>query len=224
MNDMKLSSNKKHLIITTALNITDFGTLSSDDLAVRLADYESCFFHCLKFKDDFDTMTIIEGIEKNKKIKEFEESGIPVYYSKMDNNRNKGMNEFHHIWDFIKQDFIAEEDIIIKLTGRYIMTNTSILSYFDDNIDFVGKIGVGLYIDTNSILGCLYGFRKKYYRKMYDSIINNTHYEAMLFNVAKANPNTIIINDVNTKIGFITSIWSPGGSFPKPANFLKVYL
>ena len=216
---------RKHLIITSALNSTEFA-LSSDDLAVRLAEYERCFFHCLKFKDEFDTINIIECIEKNNKIKEFEDTGIPVYYSELDNNKNKGMNEFDHIWNFIKQDFIGEEDIIIKLTGRYIMINTKILSYFNDNnIDFVGKRSDDIYPSANGIHGFLYGFRKKYYRKIYDPNINaNAHYEILLFNFASSNPdNTIIIT--NGKIGVSTSIWIPAGcNSPKPTNFLKLYL
>ena len=142
---------KKYLIITSALNTPK---LNSDQLVIRLADYRSGFYHVLRFKDNFDTITLIECLSKEniKEFEEFKDLGINTYYSTFDNHhKNKGANELCHIWDFIKEDFIDEEDIIVKITGRYILNDVNILTYFNDNnIDVVVKTDKDVYHNSAS--------------------------------------------------------------------------
>jgi len=225
--------------------------LQRGEYEVRTSDYLSSFYHANRFKNEFDSITIIECISKSEKY--LEEVGIPVYYSNYNNDLNaydKSMNEISHIWDFVKQDYIDDDDVIIKLSGRYILYDTSILSYFNNKeIDAVAKDADDIYRIVSSkgveygnegVHTFLWGFRKKFFRQLYDYAVSvrakgdNHQIEKMtkefiirykLENITFRKPQKIIILSKDDKIGCITCLWSHvldiGEGVP---NFLKLYV
>jgi hypothetical protein len=157
----------KHLIITSA-NFPEaecHATLGHPH-EVRLSDYLSSFYHALRFKGHFDSMAIIETVAITR-LSFLENSGIPVYYSTFDNRyANKGVNEVLHIWDFIQQGKFQEDDVFVKLTGRYLLSNVDILGYFTPEIELVAKNDGDLYHPSSrGVHTFLYGFRKSFFRQ-----------------------------------------------------------
>lgn len=123
----------------------------------RISDYKKSFDYALKFRDSFDSITIIETVSKIK-VQELEENGIDVYYSNFDNSfKNKGLNEMFHIQDFIKNSTISNEDLIIKITGRYLIENVDILNI---NLDFVAKYDGDIYPGNKGVHTFFFGFKK----------------------------------------------------------------
>ena len=157
----------KHLIITTAI-IPEELCLQTIGYSYeqRMYDYKNSFDSTLLLKDKFDSITIIETVSKEK-VDFLEESGISVYYSKFDNHfTNKGINEMFHIQDFLQKSNIDDNDLIIKLSGRYLIENASILSI---NNDIIAKYDGDIYPGDRGVHTFFFGFKKK----LFAEFINN---------------------------------------------------
>ncbi|MBD1364782.1 hypothetical protein IDJ77_13255 [Mucilaginibacter sp. ZT4R22] len=99
-----------HLIITTA-NITEaFG--------VRKQQYVESIEAALKYAAFFDTYTILECFsEKEAYLDKYN-----TFYSREGNPyRDKGLNEMNHLRAFLEQSPLADDDSIIKLSGKYVI-------------------------------------------------------------------------------------------------------
>jgi len=201
----------KHLIITTAIVPEEicFQKLGYS-YEQRSADYIKSFEHGLLFKDNFNSITIIEMIS-NEKIDILENSGINVYYSKFDNLFvNKGINEIFHIIDFFKNSNIKDDDLIIKITGRYLMMNDNILKI---DSDFIAKYDGDIYSPLNrGIHTFFFAFKKKLFIEFFNSLdfVNNNYDNICIewllkdFMIQKNIP----ILDKNYKLGVITCLYN----------------
>lgn len=232
---------KKILLIHTA-SFPD-GHLNND-YQVRKTDYESSFYHALKHRSDFDSIHLVETFSKTN-VDFLDNSGIPVFYSKFANNRSKSMNEILHTKEFVDQDWIDDDDIIIKLTGRYILYDTRILNYFKEGIDFVAKDGDDLFkwashvneqYGNKGVHTFLYGFRKKFFKEIVDfaNFVNKQgqrdtlQIEHLVKRISWNRPNCIILNK-DEKIGAITCMFNHRNDIGKTdfligSNFMRVFV
>ena len=177
----------------------------------RMSDYKKSFEYALKLKDKFDSITIIETVSKEKVI-ELEESGLEVYYSKFDNSfSNKGINEMIHIKDFLLASQINDNDLIVKLTGRYLILNDNILNI---DSDFIAKYDGDIYDPINrGVHTFFFGVKKKTFLEFieYLNIIAGYRYDNVCiewlvkgFMLSKNIP----ILDSFYKLGVITCLYS----------------
>ena len=168
----------KHLIITTAI-IPKEKCLNQLGYSYeqRMEDYKNSFESVLKLKDKFDSITIIETISK-KKILELEESGINVYYSKFKNSfTNKGMNEMFHILEFLHNSSINDDDLVIKIIGRYLMENADILNI---DSDFIAKYDGDIYPGDRGVHTFFFGFKKRLFMEFIESLdVTNNNYSSV---------------------------------------------
>lgn len=162
----------KHLIITSAIIPRE---LCQQKLGYsyeqRISDYKQTFESALALKDKFDSITIVETVSKEV-VDILEDSGIVVYYSKFDNSfENKGLNEMFHINDFLQQSKISDDDMVIKLTGRYSIVNDNILNVVSD---FIAKFDGDIYDPCNrGVHTFLFGFKKKLFTEFINSLVIN---------------------------------------------------
>lgn len=123
---------KSYLIITAA-------HLNSD----RNSEYERSLKSIFQFSSFFDKIFLLECV--SKKIEDLEylkNYGVEIIISDFDNsNTNYGINEFLHIDCFLKNNIeIAEEDNIVKITGRYLLKTDSILKKIPFNGNILAKL------------------------------------------------------------------------------------
>jgi len=103
-----------HLIITTA-NI-------GDHYEERKQQYLQSIERALQFDYLFDSCTILECVSSEEAYL----NDYNVHYSKVKNRYpEKGLNEMQHLKAFIEQSSFSENDFIIKLTGRYMLEDSS---------------------------------------------------------------------------------------------------
>ena len=200
----------KHLIITTAI-IPKAICLSTLGYSYeqRMNDYKQSFEYALKLKDKFDSITIIETVSKEKVV-ELEESDIKVYYSNFDNSFvNKGLNEMFHIQDFLNNSNIDDNDLIIKLSGRYLIINENILNI---NLDIIAKYDGDIYGLNKGVHTFLFGFKKKLFNEFINFLdVKKHNYDLTCiewlvkdFILSKNIP----ILDPNYKLGVMTSLYN----------------
>jgi hypothetical protein len=85
----------------------------------RCDEYIDSYKLIYDMKHLFLSITIIETISKVK-IDYLENSGLNVFYSKLDNpSSNKGTNWLNHVSNFLSNSELNDDDIIIFITGRY---------------------------------------------------------------------------------------------------------
>ncbi|MEQ7798431.1 hypothetical protein ABDJ41_01360 [Pedobacter sp. ASV1-7] len=105
---------KTHLVITTA-NIVD-------RYQNRKEQYMQSIERALQFHYLFDSYTILECFSSNEEYL----NDLNVYYSRVLNvYPEKGLNEMQHLKGFINQSSFQADDLIIKLTGRYMLEDNS---------------------------------------------------------------------------------------------------
>jgi len=132
---------KPHIISTSA-HLND---------PIRVSEYIDGYKLIYGIKEKFDSITIIETISQIK-LDYLEDSGLPVYYSKLGNpNLNKGVNWLNHVTSFLSQSTINGDEIVIFITGRYKLINTNIFTLIkthmlDEKIDFIAKDDSDLYV------------------------------------------------------------------------------
>jgi hypothetical protein len=105
---------KIHLVITTA----NIGTHYQD----RKEQYLQSIERALQFDYLFNSYTILECVSSNEVyLKDYN-----VHYSKVQNlYPEKGLNEMQHLKAFINQSSFNDDDLIVKLTGRYMLEDNS---------------------------------------------------------------------------------------------------
>jgi hypothetical protein len=219
------------LIITSAMVLPDTNP-DCGNYEVRIADYLSSFYYANRFKNIFDSINIIECVSKNPD--DFKGIDIPIHYSGFDNSAGKSMNEINHIWNFLQHDYINDNDIIIKLSGRYILYNTNILSHFNDEIEAVAKDSDDLYEGVSSkgeeygnegVHTFLWGFRKHFFRDFfnYSQSRNGEQIEKMVKEFMISRTKTVILKK-NQKIGCITCLWTHEPDRQCIPNFVRTYV
>lgn len=168
-----------YLIITAS--IQDKYTLSDSD--ERKKRYFDCISQTLKYLPNTITPIIVE----NNGIREtfldnfiHNESKVRVIYTNNNNRlyKNKGVNEFFDIKSVIDILNIDDNDIIIKLTGRYrALSSTFFMNILNDNskydafIKFFGTCSLK-FEDYDCILGC-YALRAIFFKLFNPIIIDN---------------------------------------------------
>jgi hypothetical protein len=166
-----------HLIITAAIVPEEkcFSQLGYS-YQQRMMDYRKSFEYALRLKDKFDSMTIVAF--PNERVSELENSGIKVYYSNFDNSFvNKGLNEMYHIYDFLKNSDIKNEDMIIKISGRYLIENDTILNI---DRDFIAKYDGDIYPGNRGVHTFILGFKKGLFLEFFNSLdVENNNYDSV---------------------------------------------
>lgn len=201
----------KHLIITTAHIPKESCLIKIGyDYQIRVQDYIESFKSALKLSNKFDSIKIIETVSKEK-IDYLENSGIDVYYSTFDNSFiNKGLNEMYHIKNFLDNNEIYADDMIVKLSGRYIIVNDNILNL---DSDFIAKFDGDIYDPFNRGVHTFYfAFKKSLFLEFINWLnIENTNndytpieWKVKEFLLVK----NIKILDNSYKIGVITCLFS----------------
>lgn len=177
----------------------------------RMKDYRNSFQSALLLKDFFSTISIIECIAKHS-VKELESSAIEVYYSNFNNSyKNKGINEVLHIYDFLKNYRIADNDTIVKLTGRYNIVSNSIINLGKN--DIVAKYDGDIYPGDKGVHTFLYKFKKSSFNKFVEwlDISNNNTYDNVciewLLKDFMELENIPILNN-NTYLGVTTCLYN----------------
>ncbi len=164
-----------YLIITTSI-ANRFGL---KDPSERKARYLYAISETLKCLPDSICPIIVENNgQRETYLDNFTHCGKPVSVIYTTNNtlnfRNKGANELIDIKEVIMRVGISDEDMIIKLTGRYRVISSAffdeiVVEYntYDAFIKFFG-ICSGRFDNNDCVLG-LYALRSKYY-KLYNHL------------------------------------------------------
>jgi hypothetical protein len=83
-------------------------------------------------------------VENNGQRKTFlDDFGLPVLYTNNNtiNTNNKGIKELHDIFDCINFFNIKDDDMIVKLTGRYVVDiDSEVFKILDNNLDNIDCI------------------------------------------------------------------------------------
>ncbi len=120
-----------HLIITTANVQLNY--------AERKVQYIKSIEKVLKFRYLFNRYTVLECASSYEDYL----ASYNTYYTKVDNVLpEKGLNEMQHLKAFIEQSLFEPNDIIVKLTGRYLLEDSSFLNkvhLLKDDFDSIFK-------------------------------------------------------------------------------------
>lgn len=112
-------------------------------------------------------------VENNGRRETFLDNfGLDVLYT--NNNaiqtNNKGIKELKDVWDCIKYFNIQDEDLIVKVTGRYILQeNSDFISALSEDIDCIMKYGNCSYTVKHKVPECLtvlVAMKTKYVKKI----------------------------------------------------------
>ncbi|WP_432713742.1 hypothetical protein [Pedobacter sp.] len=126
-----------HLIITTAS--------IKENYLQRKEQYIKSIDLALKFDYLFDSCTVLECFSAHEDYLD----AYPVFYSKVQNKYpEKGLNEMQHIKAFLEQSPFKEQDGIIKLTGRYLLEDSSFFNkvrLLEDDYDSIFKDDSDIY-------------------------------------------------------------------------------
>jgi hypothetical protein len=168
-----------YLIITTSIN-NKYGSKDSEERRQR---YLYAIGETLKLLPEEITPIIVENNGQRETYLDIfyhNSKKVNVYYT--DNNKlpfkSKGINEIIDIKEVIEKYNIQNEDIIIKLTGRYRALSTlffnEVINNQDDYEAFVKFYGVcSLKFERyDCVLGC-YAIRAKYIKLFNHLTINN---------------------------------------------------
>ncbi|MGV3547074.1 MAG: hypothetical protein ACO1N4_08430 [Pedobacter sp.] len=118
-----------HLIITTAnihLNYVE-----------RKEQYIKSIEQALKFSYLFDSYTILECASSHENYLD----NYNTHYSKVKNVfPEKGLNEMRHLKAFIEQSPLKSMDTIVKLTGRYLLEDSTFFNKVQFKKEFFDSI------------------------------------------------------------------------------------
>lgn len=168
-----------YLIITTSIN-NRFGNI---DTTERRERYLYAISETLKILPAHICPIIVENNgERATYLDNFVHNGQPVKVLYTTNNslpfKSKGTNEILDIKEVIQRVGINDDDIIIKLTGRYRLLGSQFLEGVISNQDvcdafikFFGTCSLK-YEEYDCILG-LYALRAKYYKLLNHLTIDN---------------------------------------------------
>jgi hypothetical protein len=117
-----------YLILTTSLLNRAYSEYSED----RLARYRQAIQDSLRWiPDDVQPIIVENNGPRKTGLEEFQHAGkkVPVVYTT--NNvrmyRNKGVNELMDLHEVIRQRGIKDDEVVIKLTGRYRMLSSKMV-------------------------------------------------------------------------------------------------
>jgi hypothetical protein len=171
-----------YLIITTSIN-TKYNTQNDEH---RKKTYLDSIEKTLSFVPSNIKPIIVE----NNGIREtfLDIFQCDIYYTENNFNQqhHKGINELEDIKSVINKYNIEDEDIIIKITGRYHLINNTFLKLILDNQDFDAYIKffnvcTSTFCCDDSVLG-LYAMRCKYLKQFnYDDFSKSPETEFALF-------------------------------------------
>jgi hypothetical protein len=168
-----------YLIITTSIN-NRFGNKNEDERRER---YIYAIEETLKLLPYIIKPLIVENNgERPTYLDKFYHCKRHVKVMYTDNNshqfKSKGINEFLDIKEVIDRYGIEDDDIIIKLTGRYRSLSSAFFNYIIENennydafIKFFGTCSLK-YEEYDCILGC-YALRAKYFKLFNHYTIDN---------------------------------------------------
>jgi hypothetical protein len=168
-----------YLIITTSI-INRFGL---KDPSERKARYLYAISETLKYLPETICPIIVENNgQRGTYLDSFTHGDKPVRVIYTTNNtlnfRNKGANELVDIKEAIGKAGILDEDMIIKLTGRYRILSSAFfnevieeLNAYDAFVKFFGVCS-RRFDDNDCVLG-LYALRAKYYKLQNHLAIDN---------------------------------------------------
>lgn len=150
-----------HLIITAG-NI-------KEHYQERKQQYIKSIDCALEYDYFFKSITVLECVSPYEDYL----SPYPVFYSKLLNRfPEKGLNEMAHIRAFLAQSSIDENDLVIKLTGRYLLEDSSFFNkvkILEDRYDSIFKDDSDIYkgLGYHTFLYCM---RKSRFLETIDSL------------------------------------------------------
>lgn len=160
-----------YLIITTSIN-NKFGTQNDE----RKERYLYAISETLKLIS-FKTIIVENNGKRDTYLDRFKSKNVDVYYT--DNNKynfkSKGVNEMLDIKDVIRTYGIKDDDIIIKLTGRYRLLSPLFLNEINEKYDVFIKfysVQTLKFEEYDCVLGC-YAIRVNYLKLFNHLLINN---------------------------------------------------
>ena len=160
-----------YLIITTSIN-NKFGTYNDE----RKERYLYAISETLKFVS-CKTIIVENNGKRDTYLDQFKSENVDVYYT--DNNKynftSKGVNEMLDVKEVIRVYDIKDDDIIIKLTGRYRLLSPLFLNEINEKYDaFIKFYGVTTlkFEEYDCVLGC-YAIRVNYLKLFNHLSMNN---------------------------------------------------
>lgn len=154
-----------YIIITSSLESKCFG----ENTEHRKNRYMFSILHLLQLVEDEANIKVI--IVENNGLRSTCLDELPCDVMYTENNRNhyynKGVNELLDIQDVIQAYSIQDNDIVIKLTGRYKLLEKTFIDFVKTNSDTYDAfikffdVATNSFDDTTCVLG-LYALRCKY--------------------------------------------------------------
>lgn len=154
-----------YLIITSAHK--------KEDLEIRKKDYLESITKILSYKEIFDKIFILECLAKDGLEYLKLDDKIEVHYSESENfYKNYGLNELLHINNFLqKNDYIKNDDNIVKITGRYLLVNDNFLKQIPTDYDIIAKNDGDIWGNNSRGVHTFYLiFKKNVFKELIDNI------------------------------------------------------
>ena len=194
-----------YLIITTSIN-NKFGNL---DFEHRKNRYIDSIKSVLKLIENDETIKPIIVENNGKRTTYLDEFNCDIKYT--DHNKlkfkNKGVNELLDIKYLIKLYNIDDNDMIIKLTGRYKLLDLEFFDVIKNNCDtldaFIKFFNVCTmqYLQNDCVLG-LFAIKCKYLKQFFYTCIKSPECEFAEFVRENIKENVIEINNLNLECCF----------------------
>lgn len=149
------------LIITSANILDDYDTRKNDYV-------ESFSIINENYKDRFSSIALLESVDLSDYQNEY---SFDIYRY---GNRfcNKGLNEMWMLYTYFVNNSIDDNEVFIKLTGRYHIISDDLLKDDIYNYDFVGKLSDDMYPDTEGVHTFYYSMKVGKLKEFYNHIIN----------------------------------------------------
>jgi len=167
-----------YLILTTSLRNRAYSEYSED----RLARYRQAIQDTLRWIPEDVRPILVEnnGLRKTG-LEGFQHAGkeVPVVYTRNNERmyRNKGVNELLDLHEVIRQQGIKDDEVVIKLTGRYRMLSSKMVEVvrstsasYDVWMRFM-NVCHRVYDPNDCVLGC-YAMRASYLKALSASWMN----------------------------------------------------
>jgi len=169
-----------YLILTTSLRNRAYSEYSED----RLARYRQAIQDTLRWiPEDVQPIVVENNGHGPRKtgLEGFQHAGkeVPVVYTQNNERlyRNKGVNELLDLHEVIRQQGIKDDEVVIKLTGRYRMLSSKMVEVvratsasYDVWMKFM-NVCHGVYDPNDCVLGC-YAMRASYLKGLSASWMN----------------------------------------------------
>jgi len=139
----------------------------------RKHDYIESVGKVIPYKNIFDKIFILECLSKDNLDYLKLDDKIEIHYSESENfYKNYGLNELIHINSFLqKNDYITDDDNIVKITGRYNIVNDNFLKQLPTNYDIIAKNDNDIWHDKGKGVHSFYLiFRKNFFNSLVNSI------------------------------------------------------